>query len=235
MSLILSINENFSVTTETVGEEKSTVIVIDNWLENADALRAYASQNLADWVEPATMYPGLWIEPPPSYMPTLMETLKPLIKKHFDVDEEPKHTFSSYSLVTKRPEELNKYQRAPHFDTLDTPQIAVLHYLCDESHGGTGLYRHKKTGYETINHERWSNKYRAIMEQELEEQRNSAPSYCDASNDYFEKIAEYKVKFDRLIVYSSALLHSPSIKSSHDYQKDVASGRLTMASFISYF
>lgn len=235
MSLELAISKNFSVAEEIVGAEKTPVITIDNWLNNAYSLKEYAPQDSGKWVAPTTLYPGLWTQTPESYVPALMTTLRPMIKKYFGVKkEQPKHIFSCYAIITKSPEELSNYQRIPHFDTLETPQIAVLHYLCGEEYGGTGFYRHRKTGYETITRERWG-EYRTVVEQELKELEKSKPCYFDEANSYFEKIAAYRVKFDRLLVYPSQILHTGLVKTPHRDKDSIGSRRLTVTTFISYY
>ena len=42
----------------------------------------------------------------------------------------------------------------PHVDTTQNNQLAIVHYLCNNEHGGTSFYRHKASQFEVISAER---------------------------------------------------------------------------------
>ena len=58
---------------------------------------------------------------------------------------------NTFSLITTPAQQLSAIQTLPHFDTNSPNLIAIIHYLGEGEHGGTGFFRHKKTEFETIN------------------------------------------------------------------------------------
>ena len=117
----------------------------------------------------------------------------------------------------------------PHFDATSAGQIAVLHYLCDASHGGTAFYRHRSTGFETITPERLQ-PYIATLSAELE--RTPPPqAYVTGDTPLFEQIGAVEARFDRAVIYPSRLLHSGDIRPS-SLSLDPRRGRLTANSFL---
>lgn len=209
------------------------MIVIDNWLDNAEELIKFPPSNLSSWKKASTLYPGIQSEAPRSYMNLLLNTIEPYAKSIFNISYQPVHASSFYGIVTSAPSELNMFQKAPHVDTLYTPQLASIHYLCDEGHGGTSFYRHRKTGYETLSLKQWP-QYRTILQQELSMEPESA-GYIEGSNNYFECIKTCSVKFNRLIIYPSQLLHSGQIKKPSSHLQDIRTARLTINSFVGYY
>ncbi|WP_447406945.1 DUF6445 family protein, partial [Clostridium perfringens] len=61
---------------------------------------------------------------------------------------------ASFSIVTTPPEKLDVRQRVPHCDAFRADRIALVHYLAPEGGDGTAFFRHRSTGFETIDEER---------------------------------------------------------------------------------
>ena len=55
-----------------------------------------------------------------------------------------------YSLVSTPAQELAPPQRIPHVDSLAKSGLATIHYLFKANLGGTAFYRHRRTGFESI-------------------------------------------------------------------------------------
>jgi hypothetical protein len=128
--------------------------------------------------------------------------------------------------VTTLPGDLAIEQRVPHVDTADALQFATVHFLCGAGLGGTGFFRHRATGYETIDAARLP-AYRAALDAELAASP-PAPAYINAAgNDQFEGIGAVEARPDRMILYRAGLLHSGLVAVPAADAADPRRGRLT--------
>ena len=84
-----------------------------------------------------------------AYVEETCEQAAPFIADAFDID-----VFdlveASFSMVTLKPTELIQPQRAPHFDTTEQKDIALLHYLRAPPNSGTAFFRQRTTGIEVV-------------------------------------------------------------------------------------
>ena len=136
-------------------------------------------------------------------------------------------------MVTTPPEQLKLLQRIPHFDTTEKHALAAVHYLFQGDQGGTAFYRHRKTGFETIDESRTLAYYRSL------ESENNGPDLPKVSDGYiqgdtplFEQIANPPGVFNRLVIYRRHALHSGVIPPNANLSADPTQGRLTISSFI---
>ena len=157
--------------------------------------------------------------------------IKPLMHDVFRLPVDgPLKANCSFSIATLPPERLNLFQRLPHFDTVDERQLAVLHYLCDGSHGGTSFYRHRETGYESISQERLAH-YLELLKKDIDSNGPPPADYMSGNDARFEQIASFEAQFDRVLIYRSQVLHSGSVRASAGLSTDPRSGRLTANAF----
>ncbi|WP_299598827.1 DUF6445 family protein [uncultured Microbulbifer sp.] len=222
-----------------VGEEKNTIVVMDDFLGGAEAedLVAFASKSsFAPWPIAAERkgYPGVRAAAPEHHARMMMDRLDDVIRERFAVPEshELKIHQETLNLITVPEEELGPLQRAPHFDTSAPGLYAVLLYLCDESHGGTGFYQHKSTGYETISPQRVEH-YLDRCYVEFNKFRRPK-KYCLDSDDLFTRVGFVPAKFNRLVIYRGNTLHSANILSDKSISFSPVDGRLTANLFVSY-
>jgi len=214
-----------------------TIVFIDDFLEDPQALvEAACGSRFEPAAPPAERkgYPGLRAPAPEAYTEALTELLDPLIKVNFPVPEElpVKVGLSAFSLTTTPPEALGPLQRTPHFDASTPHYMAALLYLCDETHGGTGFYRHNATGLQRItaeNRERYLDAYH----QEVNRQP-PALRYFDRSDGRFTFLGMMPARFNRLVVYPGSLLHSACINPARSLSSDPRSGRLTVNTFCDF-
>jgi hypothetical protein len=137
------------------GRERGAAIVIDEFLANPQALVDVAAAHGNFHPVINNLYPGIRSPLPDSYLRLIVGCLQEPISKIFGLgDLDPARVQGDFSLVTTPPEKLQLLQCLPHFDTTNTGQIAVLHYLCRPEQGGTAFYRHRSTGFESIDGER---------------------------------------------------------------------------------
>lgn len=214
-----------------------SIVFIDNFLQDPQALVEAACSSRFE--PPATRaeqkgYPGLRAPAPEAYTQTLTELLEPLVKVNFQVPEHlsVKVGLSAFSLTTTPPEELGPMQRTPHFDASTPHYMAALLYLCDETHGGTGFYRHNATGLPRItaeNRERYLDVYHEEVNRRLPPAR-----YFDRTDEQFTFLGLMPARFNRLVVYPGSLLHSACINPGRSLSSDPRRGRLTVNTFYDF-
>ncbi len=218
-----------------IGAEKNRVIVIDDFLDDphsaVDAAAALAPYD----PEKATYYPGLrrLITPADraadAYVTEVLEKAAPFIGGGFDADSFDL-TEASFSLVTHRPETLKPVQRLPHIDETDPHFLAVLHYLTPMEGTGTCFYRHRATGFERISPDREALFSATVAEESA--QPLSRSGFIGESDALYEKILHIEGRFNRLLIYQGALLHSGFISENFAFSPDPRTGRLTGNLFV---
>jgi len=105
-----------------------------------------------------------------------------------------------------------------------------VHYLCGADKGGTSIYRHRSTGFESVNAER-VDQYKKIVRDEMES-ISYQPKYMNGSNEFFERIVSYEAVFNRLVMYRCTSLHSGNIAPDFILDSNPRTGRLTLNTFL---
>lgn len=218
-----------------VGEHQ--VVFIDDFLQDPQALLEAACKSEfqpCPGMNEGKGYPGIRASVPAEYSAKLTELMEPLIRINFQVDESLKMRKSdcTFSLTTMRPEALGPLQRTPHFDASTPHHMAVLLFLCDENHGGTGFYRHKTTGLQQITadtSERYLDTYYAELNASPPK-----PRYFDEGDEHFEFLGMMPARFNRLVIYRGSLLHTACINPQRSITSDPRRGRLTVNTFYDF-
>ena len=213
----------------TLGREGEPLLVIDRAMVDPAMLVAEAATAaFAPAHGEAGGYPGLRAPAPLDYVETLARALFPQIVAGFGLSSvKLTRAECNFSLVTQMPETLVASQREPHVDTVDPLQFAILHYLCGPDRGGTGFYRHRATGFETLTAERLAPFYAA--------RAGEAPppsGYPARDSDAFDSIGAIDAAFDRIVIYRSRLFHSGLIGDPARLSGNPRSGRLTANIFV---
>ncbi|KQN29366.1 DUF6445 family protein [Sphingomonas sp. Leaf38] len=215
------------VSVHYVGDEREPVITMNHATGIADLLVDYAAtrSRFAPAASVGSGYPGLLGPAPTQYIDRMVQQVLPLIAEHFGTGPvRPVRARGNFSLVTTDPADLAPAQCVPHVDTADRLQFATVHYLCDARHGGTGFFRHRATGFETVDSSRIA-PYQDRRDAELTE---GPPRYPGAVDDpLFDLIHACAAMPDRLILYRAALLHSGLIDTVAVDAADPRRGRLT--------
>lgn len=216
------------------GEEKTPVVIIDDFAEDTGDVIRYAVTSASFDPERDSFYPGVRAQPPSAYVQEVRRTIVPLLGKIYSVprDLEPELS-ASYSLVATPPEELDVMQRIPHFDSNRKYHFAVTHYLNPGEFGGTGLFRHKPTGFEKITTGKLP-QYASASDAFLRTNGDPPAQYIRESSDHFEFYLGIDYRPNRLIAYPGCLLHSGLIDPARDISADPATGRLTGNFFIDF-
>lgn len=213
-----------------VGNSESPVVVIDDFSGSAEDIARIADA-LAPY-PPITQnfYPGVRRVITGSdkdafdYVNRTCRAAAPFVGGAFDIDSFDLKE-ASFSIVTRRPGDLQPPQRIPHFDSPDESLIAVLHFLRVPANSGTAFYRHRATGVERVTNENL-NHYVARARADAAQLKPDS-GYINASNEFYEQIGAVEAVPDRLIMYHSCLLHSGIIPAGMTFSADPQEGRLT--------
>ena len=218
------------LTAAYIGDEREPVLRAEAMLDQPQTLVDLAAPgSFAPAFSSAGGYPGLRAPAPRDYVETIVRALTGPIGEAFALGPiRPVEANCSYSLVTLPEDQLVPVQRAPHVDTVDGWQFAILHYLCDAGFGGTAFYRHRATGYETLTEDRLP-AYHAARAAE-----GWAAGYVEDGAPWFDKIAEVSAHFNSLVVYRSRVLHSGRILAPERLSPDPRRGRLTANIFVTF-
>jgi hypothetical protein len=229
-TLKLQLHPSFAYQNYFVGRDKIPLLVIDNFVEEPQSLIRFCVEsntfNNAD-----SFYPGLRMPAPTQYIQAIHYYLGGLIEQTYGLKKnEWLGGRSLYSMVVTPPADMNEQQSVPHVDSFKRGDLACVHFLCGPSHGGTSLYRHKKTGFEIVDKDRIEHYNQvAISEGVLDAHPKS---YMNGSDDFYEQIACVDAMFNRLVIYPANVLHSGNIAPTFTFDPNPTTGRLTLNSFI---
>lgn len=215
-----------------IGNERAPLLVVDNFIQDTSSLINAATKCQFEMNSP--FYPGIRAPVPVEYQQTIIESLGQTLADLFSLPSANLcFPVCHYSIVTTPPNQLKLLQRIPHFDSLEKNGLAAVHYLFKGDLGGTSFYRHRKTGFESIDDERKASYFSSL------ENENAGPNlpkiadgYINGDTPLYEKIAEQAGVFNRLIIYRRNSLHSGSIKNELFAGNSPIKGRLTINSFI---
>jgi hypothetical protein len=237
MKYDFSVNERFSVDIQHIGHERQPVVIVEDFLRDPESMVHHAANNVPWGEPPKKTYPGPIAPLPEAFVDGTVNALAPIFADTFGLRPETAYLVDSFfAVVTFKPEQLHYGQSLPHVDDYYPGQLAVLLYLCDPCQGGTAMYRHRATGYESLTQEKNSHMY-SLITQDLAQSRMT-PQYVNAdnatANRLFERTASFEAKFNRLLVYRGQVLHSMSINSNTMLDPNPRVGRLTANTFISF-
>ena len=230
-SAAIVLNKQAKVECQIIGSEQTPLLIIDDLLNDSHWLQqqALAGDYQAD---PANFYPGIRCQTPASYQQALTALLPLLQRVYAPQAQQLRLLTSAFSLASTPAEQLKPIQMLPHFDTVEPLQLAMVHYLCDASHGGTAFYRHQYTGFERIDAERLPSYATLLKQQAMAARLHENPSYISGDTELFQQIAKVEARVNRAIIYPGNLLHSGDIRQIGAKAADPAHGRLTISSFL---
>lgn len=218
------------ITIRRIGREEQPVAIVDGFHPDPAALRRLAGD--AAFRPGANHYPGLRADLPADYLTRIAPALAASLPEAFGHGGEAALIDASYSIVTTPPDGLTVPQRLPHMDAVDLRRIALVHYLSPEDRDGTAFFRHRSTGFETVDQVR-SPVYFGQLDAELRHGGVPDPGYVNGSTRLFTQIDQIEARYNRALIYRSALLHSGAISPDAVLSADPARGRLTVTAFLS--
>lgn len=220
--------EHWKLDVRTHGADRQQVVVIDQFARDPDG-----------WVEDAGMlsfaamgehYPGVRAIVPHAILSPAIAALAPVARAVFGLDALTV-VDAFYSLVTTPPAALAPIQRMPHVDEVSPNRLALLHYLARDDRGGTAFFRHRSTGYETIDAARLD-RYRAELAADVAVHGLPAPGFIDGDTALFQEVARVRGRFNRAILYRSNALHCAALPADMALSTDPFAGRLTVNTFL---
>lgn len=215
------------VVARRIGAEGQPIAIVDGFHPDPAALRTAA---VSARFEPGRHhYPGIRAMLPPDYFVAVRPALTAVLAGVFGQRGGVSLLDASFSIVTTPPERLSVMQRLPHVDATDPRRIALVHYLGEGD--GTAFFRHRATGYETVDTARAAG-YLAALNDELRRDGDPPAAYIADSTPLFERTAMVAAQPNRAVVYRSALLHSGAIAPGAAMSDDPARGRLTVTAFL---
>lgn len=215
-----------------IGREAQPILIFDDFFTDPFSLVEYANQ--ARFAPATTLYPGINAPVPQAYAQAVLRGIGSWLSTAFGVNPRSAKVAGAFmGIVTTPPDRLHPLQRLPHVDQPQTGQIAILHYLCDQTFGGTTFFRHRPTGYESLNRSRMREVGQHI-DHELAAHGPPAPKYPGTKTALFEPIASVFACFNRLVAYRSELLHSGSVPAGAPLNAAPERGRLTVNLFIRF-
>jgi hypothetical protein len=214
---------------EAIGNEREPLVIVDGFSPHPDRLveeaRALSFAPLGEF------YPGIRAPVRSSYFEGIDRVLAPVLRQLFGAEEHVEFSRALYSLVTTPPHALSLAQRIPHIDGVDEGMIAIIHYLGHVDRGGTSFYRHRSTGFETVDATRHRT-YLDSLRDDFARLGEPLPAYIEGDTPIFERIATVRPRYNRALIYRSSLLHCASVANDAALTADIDSGRLTVASFL---
>lgn len=212
-----------------LGAEGELVVVVENFSPDPERLVEAALRCAYD--ASANYYPGVRAATDELYRAQCAPVLGLILRELFGFRENWSFDGSYYSLATTPREELSLAQRIPHIDGVMPGVLAVVHYLRDVP-GGTSFYRHRSTGFETIDAARQP-RYFASLEADFKTHGEPPPAYIDGDTPIFKRIGGFDAAFNRALIYRSNLFHCATMTAETPLSPDPRMGRLTIASFLS--
>ena len=214
---------------DRIGREAQPVIVIDDFVPDPAGLRARAEA--LNFRPMGVHYPGLRAEVDRGDVAAYVLPVLDLIAATFDLAGPPGLVSAGYSIVTTAHAALSPIQRIPHIDGLEIERIALLHFLGRADQGGTAFYRHRTTGFETIDASRHP-AYDAALRHDVAQHGLPQPGYIAGDTAIFECIARYRAVPNRALIYRSHALHCADLPPDLDLTPDPRRARLTVNTFL---
>ena len=218
-----------SIQVEHFSKQKHALITVRDFLSHAsEAIETACLQNFA---EITPQYPGIRAPLDSKIARDWAATLSPILSSTFATADGAWSMTGWFSLVTKRPEELLPIQRFPHVDGTDPNQIAMMLYLHRTEHGGTGFFRHRSTGLESLTAATFP-EYKARLEADVASTGLPPRAYVTDGDPHFTRIHVATGAFNQAAFYRGNLFHSGMINNDAPLSADPRQGRLTINGFL---
>ena len=214
-----------------LGNEKRSILVFDDFLVNPSDFVAWA-QSEAHFKPPKdTNYPGIVAPLTRAIALGTLSAISDILAFEYKVPHSvPLNCSGNYSLMTTPQDLLNPMQSVPHFDAPTPFRLAMLLYLFHPPQGGTAFYRHRSTGFETVDASRLETFVPAYLAN-LKNREDRKRCYFGETDEDYIQIAKVDAVFNRLVVYPSFLLHSALIDAAL-LSCEPHKGRLTVNMFV---
>ena len=212
----------------SIGREAQPLVVFDQFAADPDSLRRSAAA--ATFGPAANHYPGVRADLPTGYLAGQWPAITAAIALAYGHRGPVRLIDASFSIVTTPADALSVRQRLPHCDAFGADRVAMVHYLSPSIAEGTAFFRHRSTGFETIDDRRASIFFDQL---DAELRHGGVPEgYVAGDTSLFERTFLAEARYNRAVLYRSSLLHSGAIGASSELSADPATGRLTVTAFL---
>ena len=216
-----------TITRRQIGNEAEPLVIIEGFARDPDALRMAAAETM--FIPSGQHYPGIRAALPDTYLRDQLPRIASALGRDFGLCRRIHVVDAQFSIVTTAPDALDIRQRLPHVDAYGRDRIAMIHYLSPTNRDGTAFFRHRKTGFETIDETRAP----AFFGQLGDQVRAMPPQgYITDDTALFERTALIDAAYNRALLYRSYVLHSGAIASDAMMSDDPTAGRLTITAFL---
>lgn len=214
-------------------------VVVDDFLADPGALRAWARSHRDDFSYEEGSYPGETLSVPAECLEAVYAFIRNRMSRQFGFLRGDLRLSALMSLTTQPPETFNVLQRLPHTDPgaeAGRANFAALVYLFDDpALGGTGFYEFTDRDLIASATRRFARSPEAaerLLALRFPE-FNEAPRYVTGSTSFARLLASIPAKFNRLVFYSGDIPHSAMIEDARRLTTVVDTGRLTLNVFAS--
>lgn len=208
-------------------------VVLDDVLANPDGVVAWAAAHRHEFAPPpGNFYPGVVLDLPEDVTRLAMDVLAVHARTRLGA-RRTQGASLRFSMVTKRPEDLDPCQWQCHCDRIgaDATRMdiaSVLYLFRDPSLGGTSFYRPLRPDAQ-IN--RLLDDSLQLGREAFLQRYDVQPGYMDGSNAYFERIGQAAAAWNRMIFYDGGMFHSGDVGGPQALYPDPRRGRLTLNGF----
>ncbi|MFN3862044.1 MAG: DUF6445 family protein [Roseateles sp.] len=217
---------------EVVLDDGSRVIVVDDFVQDPDALVALAAAVAPQFqVLPGHPYPGPQLDLPESMAAELAEFFDSRLRQRLGAGA-PLGMYARFARVRQDAATLDARQRICHRDDSGLQpgemMAASVHYLFrDERLGGTVFFRSRMSEADT---QRLRHDAKTLDASAFADKYGLPPGYMTDSNRYFECIGRLPARWNRAVFYDGSIFHSGDIRApAAAYRSDP--GRLTINAF----
>lgn len=219
-----------AVRIESIGAEAQPLVILDDFAPDPDGLRSFAQA--ADFTPALNHFPGVRAALPADYLATQLPIIAMAAAEALGRRGSITVVDASFSIVSTPTGELTIPQRLPHIDAFTEDRIALIHYLSPADGDGTAFFRHRSTGFETVDEAKRELFFRHL-DIELRHGGVPPPEYVLGDTPLFECIRSEPARYNRALLYRSWNLHSGAISPDNALSADPAAGRLTVTGFLS--
>jgi hypothetical protein len=211
---------------------RSCLIIDEALLDPEHLLEFAAAQPEAFQPVDFNAYPGNYLLAPNGLTQALHDFFVQHVRRSFDA-RRVLSVHCRLSMVTLPPRTLRPYQWICHsdgqnIDPRQSLQASVLYLFKDEGLGGTSFYEPARSPAETA---QFMLDATRLSTPEFSRRYGLEPGYITASNDWFTHIGRVAAKWNRIIFYDGAMLHSGDIFAPEKLSPDPRAGRLTLNGF----
>jgi hypothetical protein len=214
---------------ERIGAEGTAIAIVDDCLKAPDEAAAFAAT--LGYAPIGPHYPGIRASLGSDAAAAIGAAFAGVIESALGIAAAHWQGDCFFSIVTTPPARLAPIQRLPHFDGLEERRVAAVLFLSRADFGGTSFYRHRATGFETIDAARYP-AYGAALQADVARHGLPPPDYIGDGAPIFDEIASFEPIFNRLLLYRGAALHCSRIRNAEALSADPRKGRLTLNLFL---